>query len=205
MNLLNALAEAQGGQGLNNLAQQFGLSPQQTQSAVGALIPQIVSGMQGQAGGLAALIGMLGAGSHAQVADQRDAAFGSEGVAMGKEVLGRIFGSKEVSRGVAANVSQQTGVGSDVLRKMLPVVATMVMGALAKNGLGGGAAAAPAGGGLGGLGGMLGGLLGGGAEAPVASGQGGVGGMLASVLDANKDGNVADDLMKLAGGFFKNR
>lgn len=126
MNLLNALAEAQGGQGLNNLAQQFGLTPQQTQSAVGALIPQIVSGMQGQSGGLGALIGMLGGGTHAaQVADQSGAAFGSQGVSLGNEVLGQIFGSKEVSRGVAANVSQQTGVGADVLRKMLPVVVTM--------------------------------------------------------------------------------
>ena len=201
MNLLNALAEAQGGQGLNNLASQFGLTPQQTQSAVGALIPQIVSGMQGQSGGLGAIIGMLGGGAHAQVADQSGTAFGAQGVSMGNEVLGQIFGSKEVSRGVAANAAQQSGVGADVLRKMLPVVVTMVMGALAKQGMGSGAAAAPQ---AGGLGGMLGGLLGGGA-APAAGAQGGMAGMLSSVLDANKDGNVADDLMKLAGGFFKNR
>ncbi|MES2683192.1 MAG: DUF937 domain-containing protein [Pseudomonadota bacterium] len=202
MNLLNALAEAQGGQGLNNLASQFGLTPQQTQSAVGALIPQIVSGMQGQSGGLGALVGMLSGGAHATVADQAGAAFGDKGVSMGNEVLGQIFGSKEVSRGVANQVSQQTGVGSDVLRQMLPVVATLVMGALAKQGMGaGGAAAAPQGGGLGGL---LGGLLGG-AASPAGGAQGGVAGMLSSVLDANKDGNVADDLAKLAGGFFKNR
>lgn len=75
------------------------------------------------------------------------------------------------------------------------------MGALAKQGMGSGAAAAP----QGGLGGMLGGLLGGGAQAPGASAQGGMAGMLSSVLDANKDGNVADDLMKMAGGFFNKR
>lgn len=201
MNLLNALAESQGGRGLDNLASQFGLTPQQTQSAVGALIPQIVSGMQGQSGGLGALVGMLAGGSHAAVADQAGAAFGNQGVSMGNEVLGQIFGSKEVSRGVANQVSQQTGVGSDVLRQMLPVVATLVMGALAKQGMGSSASAPQAGGGLGG---MLGGLLGGGA-APAAGTQGGMAGMLSSVLDANKDGNVADDLMKLAGGFFKNR
>ena len=203
MNLLNALAEAQGGQGLDNLASQFGLTPQQTHSAVGALIPQIVSGMQSQSGGLGALVGMLTGGAHAAVADQPGQAFGTAGVSMGNEVLGQIFGSKEVSRGVASNVSQQTGVGADVLRKMLPVVATMVMAALAKQGMGGGAASQN---GMGGLGGLLGGLLGGGAQAPSAgAAPGGVAGMLSSVLDANKDGNVADDLAKLAGGFFKNR
>ncbi len=202
MNLLNALAEAQGGQGLDNLASQFGLTPQQTQAAVGALIPQIVSGMQGQSGGLGALVGMLSGGSHAAVADQAGAAFGDQGVSMGNEVLGQIFGSKEMSRDVATQVSQQTGVGSDVLRQMLPVVATLVMGALAKQGMGaGGAAAAPQNGGLGGL---LGGLLGG-AASPAGGAQGGMAGMLSSVLDANQDGNVADDLAKLAGGFFKNR
>ena len=144
---------------------------------------------------------MLTGGSHAKVSEQPGAAFGTQGVNLGNEVLGQIFGSKEVSRGVATRVSQQTGVGADVLKQMLPVVATMVMGALAKQGMGGGAAQAPQ---AGGLGGLLGALTGA-AQAPAAGGQGGVAGMLSSVLDANKDGNVADDLMKLAGGFFNKR
>ena len=177
MNLLNALAEAQGGQGLNNLASQFGLSPQQTQQAVGALIPQIVSGLQGQAGGLGGLVGLLTGGAHAEVAERPAAAFGTQGVAMGNEVLGQIFGSKQASRGVAEQVAAQTGVGADVLKQMLPVVATLIMGVLAKQGLGGGAAGAP----QSGLGGLLGGLLGG-AQSAAPGG--------------------ADDLMKLAGGFF---
>jgi len=201
MNLLEAISQAQGGQGLDNLASQFGLSPQQTQSAVGALIPQIVAGMQGQSGGLGGLIGMLTGGSHAQVSEQPGAAFGSQGVNLGNEVLGQIFGSKAVSRDVATRVLQQTGVGADVLRQMLPVVATMVMGALAKQGIGGAGAPTSQGGGLGGL---LGALTGG-TPGQAGSAQGGVAGMLSSVLDANKDGNVADDLMKLAGGFFNKR
>ena len=117
---------------------------------------------------------------------------------MGNEVLGQIFGSKQASRGVAEQVAAQTGVGADVLKQMLPVVATLIMGVLAKQGLGGGAAGAP----QSGLGGLLGGLLGGAQSAAPGGAPGGVAGMLSSVLDANKDGNVADDLMKLAGGFF---
>ncbi len=208
MNLLEALASAQGGQGLNNLASQFGLNPQQAQQAVGALIPQIVAGMKGNAGGLDGLIGMLGGGAHAQAASNPSAAFGSQGVSLGNEVLGQIFGSKEVSRSVASNVSQQTGIGADVLKKMLPVVTTMIMGALASKGLGGLAGgannAAPAGAG-GGLGGLLGGLLGGGQGGAAPQQQSGAAGMLSSILDANKDGNVADDLMRLAGSFLNNR
>ena len=211
MNLLEVLSQAQGGQGITNLASQFGLNPQQTQQAVGALIPQIVAGMKNNAGGLDGLVGMLGGGAHAQVAESPGAAFGTQGVSLGNEVLGQIFGSKEVSRNVAGNVSQQTGIGADVLRKMLPVVTTMIMGAIAQKGLGGllggltggQNAAPPAAGGMGGgLGGVLGGLLGGGA-APAQGG--GAAGMLGSILDANHDGNVADDLIKMAGGFFGNK
>jgi hypothetical protein len=71
---------------------------------------------------------------------------------------------------------------------MLPMVAMMVAGYMAKQKMGGGAPAAT-GGGLGGaLGGALGGMLGG--------KGGGVGG-LASMLDMNNDGNPLDDIMRM--------
>lgn len=215
MNLLDALSQAQGGQGLSNLASQFGLDADQTQQAVGALIPQIVAGMKNQSGGLGGLIGMLSGGAHAEVAANPAQAFGPQGVSMGNEVLGQIFGSKDVSRAVAGNVAQQTGVGADVIAKMLPVVTTMIMGAIAQKGLGGllggltgggqGQAAAPSAGGLGGmLGGLLTSAMSGGGGAAHAGGSSATS-MLSSILDANHDGNVADDLMKMAGGFFSKR
>lgn len=39
MNLNEIMQAAQGGQGVNNLASQFGLTPDQAQSAVQAVIP----------------------------------------------------------------------------------------------------------------------------------------------------------------------
>ena len=121
-------------------------------------------------------------------------------VSRGNEVLGEIFGSKDVSRTVAQNAATKRGSNPDLLKKMLPMVAMLVAGFMAKQKGGGaasipqstptGASAAPTGGGLGG---MLGGLLGGGSQR-----AGGAGG-LASMLDMNGDGNPLDDIMRMAG------
>ena len=60
----------------------------------------------------------------------------------GNEVLGQIFGKKQVSREVAQQLSATSGIGADILKKLLPIVATMVLGTLAKKmGSGGGAMA----------------------------------------------------------------
>lgn len=50
----------------------------------------------------------------------------------GNGILGHIFGSKDVSRNVAGRAAEQTGISSAILRKMLPMVATLVVGALSK-------------------------------------------------------------------------
>ena len=123
MNLFEMLTQAQGGNGLQSLGKQFGLSPQQTQSAVEALMPAFSKGLQQTAStpqGLGALLTMLAGGQNLQGADA------------GNSVLGQIFGSKDLSRAVAAQASQASGVGAEVLKKMLPALATALMGGMAK-------------------------------------------------------------------------
>ena len=46
MNLNEIIQAAQGGEGVNNLASQFGLSPEQTQAAIQAIIPAFSDGLQ---------------------------------------------------------------------------------------------------------------------------------------------------------------
>ena len=113
----------------------------------------------------------------------------------GNDVLGQIFGSKDVSRTVAQNAASRTGLDPALLRKMLPIVAMMVAGYMAKQG-GGGTQAGLGGGG--GLGGLLGGLLGGKASGQASSGGAAAGG-LGSLLDLNGDGNPLDDILGMAG------
>ena len=189
---------------IDGIANQLGIPPAMARAGAGALLPSILGGMKGQAqqqsGGLGDLIGMIGgmggAGMLEQVLGQ-----GNANVAQGNDVLGQIFGSKDVSRTVAADASTKSGVDAETLKKMLPLLAMAVAGYMAWQGRQGGAAeaapAAPAGGAD--LGGILGNILGGGASAPAAApAAGGLGG-LGSMLDMDGDGNPLDDIMGMAG------
>ena len=122
----------------------------------------------------------------------------------GNDVLGQIFGSKDVSRTVAGHAAEQSGVDASVLKKMLPILAMLVTGYLAhQKGVGGGEAeGGTLGGGLGGLGSILGSVLGGGGQAS-APASGGMLGQLGSLLDMDGDGNPLDDIMGMAGKFMK--
>jgi hypothetical protein len=182
--------------GLQSVARELGVSPQQAQSGAAALLPAILGGFKKQAqapagmAGLGGLLGQLGGGSLLDNVLSPEPTNSS----LGNNVLGQIFGSKDVSRAVAANAATQTGLDPTLLKKLLPVLAMMAAGYMAKQ-QGGGAAAAPASGG--GLGGLLGGLLGGGRKSPTQ--QGGI----AAMLDANGDGNPLDDILGMAGKFMR--
>jgi len=181
-------AEAQPQIDVGGLASQFGLSPDQANAAVGALLPAILGGIQKtEASG--------GLGDLANIAGQMSAPH--QDVDGGNSILGQIFGSKDVSRQVASHASTQTGISDTILKAMLPIIAGLVAQQVAKK-MGGGA--------LGGIAGsVLGSLLGGGA-AQAAAPTGGAGGMLgnlgglASMLDSNGDGNPLDDILGMVQG-----
>ena len=196
MNITDILAQAGG---LQSIARELGISEAQATQGASALLPAILGGFkkqtQAQPTGLEALGGLLGKLGGGGLMDAVVAPEPTD-VSAGNEILGQIFGSKDVSRTVAQNAATQTGVDSGILKKMLPMLAMLVTGYMAKQGGGAGAAQASSGGALGGLGGLLGGLLGGQQSAQPASG--GLGG-LASMLDMNGDGNPLDDIMRMAG------
>ena len=78
----------------------------------------------------------------------------------GNNVLGQIFGSKDVSRAVAQNAASQTGQDPAILKKMLPMLAMLVGGYMAKQRDAGAGSAKFSSDGGAGLGGMIGGMLG---------------------------------------------
>lgn len=83
------------------------------------------------------------------------------GGGVGNQILGQIFGSKEGSREVAADASAKSGIDASVLKKLLPIVAGMVaMHYMTKGRAAAPADDAPAEGGGGILGSILGGLTG---------------------------------------------
>jgi hypothetical protein len=177
--------------GLESIAKELGISETQAASGAAALTPAILGGFkkqaQAQPAGLEGLGGLLSQLGGGVLLDDVLAPKPTD-VSRGNEVLGQIFGSKDVSRAVAQNAASQSGLDQGVLKKMLPMVAMLVAGYMAKQRTAGVGAQATSGGG--GLGGLLGGLLG---------GQAGGGGGLASMLDMDRDGNPLDDILRLVG------
>jgi len=200
--------------GLQSMARELGVDERQVTSGANALLPAILGGFKKQAQtqptgleGLGGLLGQLGGGSlldEVLAPQPTDASHGNE-------VLGQIFGSKDISRTVANNAAAQSGLDPSLLKKMLPLLAMLVTGLMARQGgaapaadapvgMGGGlgdALAGALGGGGGGLGGLLGGLLGG--QGSPGRAQGGGAGGLASMLDLDGNGNPLDDILRMAG------
>lgn len=150
--------------GLQSISRELGISESQVAAGAAALAPAILGGFTKQTqatgvGGLGGLLGQLGGGG------LLDSVLGREptDVGLGNDVLGRIFGSKDVSRAVAQNAASNSGLDPALLKKMLPILAMVVAGYMAKQ-----HGAAPRGSAGGGLGGLLGGLLGGGGNASPA-------------------------------------
>jgi hypothetical protein len=182
--------------GLQSLARELGISESQAAAGAEALVPAILGGFKKQARaqpsgleGLGGLLGQLGGGGLLDNVLSPEAT----DVGRGNDVLGQIFGSKDVSRTVARNAASRSGLDPELLKKMLPMLAMLVAGYMAKQGGGLSQQPAPSGGGLGGL---LGGLLGGqGGPGPGAAAPGG----LASMLDLDGDGNPLDEILGMAG------
>ena len=186
--------------GLQSIAQELGVSEDQAASGAAALVPAILGGFKKQVQarptgleGLGGLLSQLGGGG------LLDNVLGSQptDVSRGNDVLGQIFGTKDVSRAVAQDAAVQSGLSPDLLKKMLPMLAMLVAGFMARQQDSGTAAqSSPAGGALGGL---LGGLLGGRAPGAGNATPGAAAPGLASMLDLNGDGNMLDDILRMAG------
>jgi len=185
--------------GLQSMARELGVSEAQAANGAEALLPALLGGFKKQAQaqpagleGLGALLGQLGGSGlldNVLSADPTD-------VRRGDDVLGQVFGSRDVSRAVANDAATRSGLDPALLKKMLPILAMLVAGYMARQRGG----AQPAAAGAGGLSGLLGGLLGG--TAGTAERPTGAGG-LASILDMNNDGNPLDDILRLGGNLMR--
>ncbi len=186
--------------GIAAVARQLGISPTLAAAGAEALLPAILGGFRkhadnagGGEGGLGSLIGMLGTLGGGTLASS---VLGPDQAApdKGNDVLGQIFGTKDVSRSVAADAADKTGIDPQILKKMLPLLAMLVGGYFSARSGGSGAA------GSGGLGSMLGSVFGDKSQAQVpGEGQGGLG----SMLDMNGNGNPLDDIIGMADKLFK--
>lgn len=170
------LLGSQNSDAVAQLAQKLGVSEDQARAVIKEVTPALTRGMQHNTqnqGGLDGLIAALQSGNHSRYIDNPSVLGTQANVDDGNSILGHIFGSKEVSRNVAEHASQQTGVASSLIKKALPIVATMVMASLGKS------------------------LFGGTAQASTGE-QSNTGGILSSLLDSDRDGSIMDDVLGMA-------
>ena len=162
---------------LQQLAGQLGVDASTAEQAARHALPALLGGIQANTADPG------GAASFAQAVQQHDPALVNGGVdldqvdtAQGQQIVGHVFGANQ------GQVVNQLGAiggagGQDLMAKLLPILAPIVMSYLASKLMGGGGAAAapvgaPAGGGGIGdvLGGLLGSVLGGGGGAAQSAG-----------------------------------
>ena len=133
--LFELMMQAQNGAATEAMAKQFNLAQEQAAKAMAALMPAFSTGFKRSATDPYNFMGVMQditSGNYAKYFEDMGKAFTPQGIADGNNVLARLFGSKDVSRAVAAQAAQMTGIGQEIYKRMLPVMADTLMGGLFK-------------------------------------------------------------------------
>ena len=135
MNLMDLLKATGGGDSIGQLAKAVGLGSSDTSKLVESLAPALMRGLQKNSAddnGLAGLRSALETGGHERYIDDPSLMRSDATRADGNNILGHIFGSKDVSRNVAAAAAGDTGIDAGLIKKVLPLLASLAMGAMSK-------------------------------------------------------------------------
>ncbi|OAN38786.1 DUF937 domain-containing protein [Mycolicibacterium iranicum] len=178
------------------IARRIGADEDEVRSAVKTLLPVLVGGLQhnaqdpGNASRIAsaasthAASGLLDGGVDVDQVDETD----------GSKAIAKIFGGNDTGQ-VASALSGGGAGNSDLINKLLPILAPIVLAYIGRK-LSGGQGAPQGRSDGGGLGDILGGILGGGQ----GGGDNPLGSILGSVLGGDKGGPLGDILGGLLGG-----
>ncbi len=121
-----------GSQGLAQLAGGLGTDQDSIQRAAAMAIPAILAGMGNnsrQPAGATALAGALDDHS-GSILGNLGALLGDDRLADGAKILGHVLGGQRGA--VEQNVAQQSGLNLNLIMKLLPILAPIVMGYLSK-------------------------------------------------------------------------
>jgi hypothetical protein len=190
---------------VQDIANKLGADQGEVSSAVQTLVPALLGSLQHNvqsdevdtsklesAVTQHAASGLLDGGVSVDQVDQAD----------GNKIVANIFGGND-SNTVASALAGTGGAGGDLIKKLLPILAPIVLAYIGKQFASN--QAAPAGGGQasgGGLGDILGSILGGAATGAGGGGGGNnpLGSILGSVLGGNQGGALGSILGGLLGG-----
>ncbi len=181
MNLLDLIMDDSGSQVVGQLAKRAGVPEDEISNILAQAVPAVSRGMRSKMSdenGLSSILDILKDKQPERYIEQPDVITSDKSVIDdGNSILGEIFGNKNTSREVASRVATKSGSNSGVVKMLLPIIASLAMGALSKKG---NANPAPA----------------------QASQSTGMMGMVKDFIDTDDDGSIVDDLFTMAARRF---
>lgn len=133
MNLKNLLDDTPGASPVASIATAFGVDPEKAAPAIQILTQALADRVERNTlsrGGLADIIDLVARPGTGRALGDPQALTSPEVANAGNSVLDVLLGSKHASRGVAARAARASGIDEETMKKMLPAVASTLMGAL---------------------------------------------------------------------------
>lgn len=127
------LADGPAGRAIVEMARRQGGDPEQVRRAVAAVVPGLARHLERNTlsrGGLADFVGAVGAPQHGPRLANPDLAGDPAIGADGNAILQHIVGGKDASRAIAAEASRASGLSEQLIKMLLPFIASMLMSAL---------------------------------------------------------------------------
>jgi hypothetical protein len=117
---------------LDQLAAQLGVDPQTAARAAAAVIPSLIGGLQHNAdqGNEQAIVGALVQHSSSSLFDSGSVDLNSVDAADGAKIVQHIFGDQSTQ--LAHAIGQRTGASGNLVNRLLPILAPIVLAYLAK-------------------------------------------------------------------------
>ena len=139
MHIRDLLDDAPGGASVRNVAAAFGLDPAKAETAIDVMGQALIDRIERNTlsrGGLADLVELLERPSAGRALTDPGNLAAPQIAEAGNGVLGVLLGDKHLSRGIAAKAARESGLDEATLKRMLPAVASMLIGALQRKALG---------------------------------------------------------------------
>lgn len=136
MNLIENLLSSDNGGIAQQLGSQFGLDASKLGPVLGAVAPVLAHGLKEKlstdpSGG--GVLNMITNGSLTKYVDNPAALSSPEASQQGQSILGSLFGGGESAlTNIVSVVAGKTGLSSQLIQTMLPVLASLIMGFLSK-------------------------------------------------------------------------
>jgi len=109
---------------MGQMAREYGIAQEQAQAGMAALMPAFAEGMRRAMSDPSGFVKLMQAYGELMQAGTSAALSNAE---RGNAILGELFGSKDLSRAVASQAAQATGLSTTILKAMLPAMAPKII------------------------------------------------------------------------------